>query len=44
MHIIYDYNNGGLVDMIKYFMVAVYIADTYNLELYIDIKHPIKKF
>lgn len=46
MHIIYvyDYNNGGLADMIKYFLVAIHIANIFNLELYIDIKHPINKF
>ena len=40
----YDYNNGGLADLIKFFMVSVYIADYYKLDFYIDIKHPIKKF
>jgi len=40
----YDYNNGGLADMIKFFMVSVYIADYYKLDFHIDIKHPIKNF
>lgn len=40
----YEYNNGGLADMIKYFMVAIYIADKFNLDLYIKIQHPIARY
>jgi len=44
MIFVYDYNNGGLGDMIKFFLVSVYLADTYKLDFFIDIKHPIKDF
>ena len=41
---IYEYDNGGFADMIKFFLIAVFIADKYNLELNISINHPINNY
>lgn len=41
---IYEYNNGGFADMIKFFLSIVFIVDKYKLDLYILINHPIKNY